>query len=138
MKIFDWLCGLLIAKPVNKVKNFSIPRPDGWPIDGRPARPKVRGKSKEQRDKEYAEYVSQIREDHRKVEEFNRKQAISVGVKYYIWKSVTDQRLKDCSICMKRSGKKYSYSKPTPDGFPGEGKCGRSDFCYARAHPIIK
>lgn len=138
MRIFDILSNLFAAKQVNKEKKLSIPIPDGWPIDGRPSRPKGRGKSEDKRDKEQAEYIAQVRENHRKVEKFNRERAIASGVKYYIWKSVTDQRLKDCSICMNRSGKKYSYSKPTSDGFPGEGKCGRLGFCYARASPIIK
>jgi len=115
-------------------KSFAIPAPDGWPGGARIQPPKKRGKTNEQYEKECNEYFTKVESKKQAIAKFNRGRAVAAGVKYYLWKSSKNH---GCTICAKREGRKYAYSKPTSDGYPGEGKCGSGTFCHAWAKPVI-
>ncbi len=122
-------------KVMAEASPFSIPRPDGWPSGGRIHPPKKRGKTAEQYEREYDEYVARVEGKKREIAAFNRAQAVKAGISEYVWKS---SKTAQCDICSRRNGKVYSYNKPTKDGYPGEGTCGnRALFCHARASPVV-
>jgi len=112
----------------------SIPYPEGWPGNGRISRPKKRGKTAQEYEKEYDEYVVRVEKQKRAIAAFDRAQAIKAGAVKYVWRGLQST---ECGICLKRSGKVYSYDKPTQDGYPGEGSCGNKEFCHAWAKPVI-
>lgn len=119
--------------------DFSVPIVDGAPDDPRmelpPAKPKKRGKPKEQYETEHAAYCVAMRSRHARIAAYNRRRATAVGITQYQW--MAPHTPLDCARARQNDGKIFSYATPPPGGHPAEGECDATDWCRCFAKAVV-
>lgn len=64
------------------------------------------------------------------------QQLHAAGVKYFIWRSVCDQRT--CGACRKLDGKRFKLESPPSIGYPGQHRCSDEEHCRCYAEADFK
>lgn len=135
----DWLKRILGIKKKH-LRAISSVRPNPMALDlpgdpgaSRVQRPKMRGRTPEQRAADLAEYHRQLQAKGQEVFERDRANARMAGSVKYRWRSCGD--LDVCLRCSKNNGRLFSWAVEPPGGHPGcstacpDGAC----RCYAEA-----
>lgn len=144
MRLF---CKIYGAKKTKAISPFKVPLktiptvqpPDGYKKEWltTPAKPKKRGKPPELYAAEINEYRQRMRTRFAELAEFNRKRAMSVGIKQYKWMAAAPDPAVTCDIGLRNNGKIFSYEAPPPEGHPCEGKCNSEDWCRCIPRSIV-
>lgn len=101
----------------------------------RPARPKRRGRTPEQRKADDEAYAAELRRRGISRSGLDRRRQMASGITHYRWRSMGDERT--CPTCRKRDGKRFAWANPPPGGHPGEGACEGCGHCRCFAEPIF-
>lgn len=119
--------------------NYSIPvvkaEPDDPRLEPPPAKPKRRGKPKEQYEAEYAAYCAAMRSRNARISAYNRLRAMAVGITEYEW--LASHMPLDCARARQNDDKVFSFATPPPGGHPAEGECGAADWCRCLTKPLM-
>jgi len=114
---------------------------EGEPLVGDPVGspripiPRKKGRTKEQQAADWLKYCGEVRTQFKQSAERNRRNALLVGSKQYIWRSSGDGDV--CPECAKKDGKRFSWKRPPPGGHPGETTCCSGEWCRCIAEAII-
>lgn len=135
----QWLKRILSIKARPAVEGRLV-RPNPMALDlpndpgaTRVQRPKVRGRTPEQRAADLAEYHRQLQAKGRATFERDRSNARLAGSVKYRWRSCNDSDV--CPRCAKNNGRLFSWDVEPAGGHPGcaAGCPSGSCRCYAEA-----
>ena len=60
----------------------------------------------------------------------------AAGIRYFIWRSVCDQRT--CTTCRKLDGRRFKLESPPKIGYPGQHRCSDEEHCRCYAEADFK
>lgn len=123
------------SEPEARQRLPTVKAPPGYPGLKPPAAPKKRGKTAEQYEWEVTTYRKSMRAHFAAIAAFNRKRAVSLGIKTYEWIAIDVHG--DCDIARRNGGKIFSYTEPPPEGHVCEGECTSRDWCRCIARSTI-
>lgn len=98
-------------------------------------RPKVRGKTPEQRAADLVEYHSQLQAKGRAIFERDRASARLAGSVKYRWRACSDSDV--CPRCAKNNGRLFSWDTEPAGGHPGCSTDCPGGSCRCYAEPVL-
>ncbi len=138
----EWLKRILSIK-TKPTRATSAARPNPMALDlpddpggTRVQRPKVRGRTPEERAADLAEYHRQLQVKGRATFERDRSNAMRVGSVKYRWRSCGD--FNTCRRCAKNNGRLFSWDVEPPGGHPGCGTDCSDGACRCYAEAVIR
>lgn len=108
----------------------------GDPGATRVQRPKVQGRTPEQRAADLAQYHRQLQAKGQEVFERDRANARMAGSVKYRWRSCGD--FNTCHRCAKNNGRLFSWDIDPPGGHPGCGSDCPNGTCRCFAEAVIR
>jgi hypothetical protein len=137
MGCFDRLKGNASGRerPVAKREMPTVKAPAGYPGLRPPAAPAKRKKTREQCEEEVIAYRQSMRSHFAAIAAFNRKRAVALGIKSYVWVAVDVHG--DCEVAKRNGGKIFSYTEAPAEGHVCEGQCTSKDWCRCIARAVI-
>lgn len=96
--------------------------------------PKKRGKTPEQFQADLEAFHAELRFNSAASFRLTRKRALSVGSRFYIWRS---DKSDECLTCRSRIGKKFSWNREPEHGHAGLASCCERGWCICYAEPAF-
>ncbi|ACR28716.1 Putative bacteriophage protein [Burkholderia glumae BGR1] len=104
-------------------------------LSARTPPPRRSGMSAEEIIADESRYLAEVHAKGKSAFERDRNNAITIGSKYYIWRTCGDGSV--CDACAKNEGLRFSWKRSPSIGHPGFHLCSTDQPCRCYAETVI-